>query len=341
MSKAKILLIYTGGTIGMVHNKENQSLKAFDFDALLRQIPDLQLLDAEIDTTGFPDPIDSVYMKPSHWILLANIINDKRDQYHGFVILHGSDTMAYTASALSYILRGLNKPVILTGAQLPIGILRSDARENIITAIEVASSRYTNGESVVKEVCVYFEYKLMRGNRVLKFSSQQFSAFISPNYPPLAEIGVDVNFNYDNLLPAETIDEPMQTQLNADIIAYSLFPGQSHRMLRKLIEGGEVEGLLLVTFGSGNAPKDADLESCIKFMNELNRPVVNISQCYSGRVRQDLYEAGRWLQDLGVISGKDLTREAAITKMMYILGDKKRANVFRHWMESPIAGELS
>lgn len=338
---ADILLIYTGGTIGMVQNKENQSLSAFNFDALLKQIPDLRLLDARIETTSFPDPVDSANMGPSHWILLSKILQDNRDNYDGFVILHGSDTMAYTASALSFIMRGFNKPIIMTGSQLPIGILRSDARENIITSIEIAASRYPNGEPVVKEVCVYFEYQLLRGNRVLKHSSQQFSAFVSPNYPALADIGVDVHFNYDHLLTALNIEEPMQTQLNPDIIAYTLFPGQSHRLLRKLINAGDVEGLLLITYGSGNAPKDDDLEHAISEMIALDCPVVNISQCYSGRVRQDLYEAGRWLQDMGVISGKDLTREAAITKMMYILGDQGKSNTFRHWMETDLCGELS
>lgn len=338
---ANILLIYTGGTIGMVRNKENQSLSAFNFDALLKQIPDLKLLDANIETTSFPDPVDSANMGPSHWLLLANILQDNRDDYDGFVILHGSDTMAYTASALSFIMRGFNKPIIMTGSQLPIGILRSDARENIITAIEIAASRYPNGEPVVKEVCVYFEYQLLRGNRVLKHSSQQFSAFISPNYPPLAEIGVDVHFNYDHLLPALQNNEPKQTQLNPNIIAYTLFPGQSHKILRKLVDADDIEGLLLITYGSGNAPKDGDLEHAIEQMIDQDRPVVNISQCYSGRVRQDLYEAGRWLQDLGVISGKDLTREAAITKMMYVLGDQNKSNTFRHWMQTDLCGELS
>ncbi|MCC5917075.1 MAG: asparaginase [Cryomorphaceae bacterium] len=340
MQKANILLIYTGGTIGMVRNEASQSLSAFNFDALLKQIPDVKLLDANIETASFPEPIDSAFMGPSHWILLANIVNDNRDKYDGFVILHGSDTMAYTASALSFILRGIDKPIILTGAQLPIGILRSDARENIITSLEIAASRYPNGESVIKEVCVYFEYQLMRGNRVLKFSSQQFHAFISPNYPALADIGVDVKFNYENLLSARNNNIPFQTQLCPDIIAYTLFPGQSHKFLRKLVESDEVRGLLLITYGTGNAPKDYDFEASIRSMHEADRPVVNISQCYSGRVRQDLYEAGRWLQDLGVISGKDLTREAAITKMMYLLGDEETSKSFRHWMESSLAGEL-
>lgn len=338
---ANILLIYTGGTIGMVRNKENQSLSAFNFDALLKQIPDLKLLDANIDTTSFPDPVDSANMGPSHWLLLANILNDNREAYDGFVILHGSDTMAYSASALSFIMRGFNKPIIMTGSQLPIGILRSDARENIITAIEVAASRYPNGEPVVKEVCVYFEYQLLRGNRVLKHSSQQFNAFTSPNFPPLAEIGVDVHFNYDHLLPAQQTDDNKHIQLNPNIIAYTLFPGQSHKFVRQLIDGGNIEGLLLITYGSGNAPKDIDLEGTITQMIDHNQPVVNISQCYSGRVRQDLYEAGRWMQDLGVISGKDLTREAAITKMMYLLGDQDKSNAFRHWMQSNLCGELT
>ncbi len=339
---ANILLIYTGGTIGMVQNKDNQSLSAFNFDALLKQIPDLRLLDANIETTSFPDPVDSANMSPSHWILLANILQDNKDQYDGFVILHGSDTMAYTASALSFIMRGFNKPIIMTGSQLPIGILRSDARENIITAIEIAASQYPNGEPVIKEVCVYFEYQLLRGNRVLKHSSQQFNAFVSPNYPTLADIGVDVQFNYEHLLPASDITDSIQTQLNPNIIAYTLFPGQSHKLLHQLVEIGNVEGLLLITYGSGNAPRDTDLENSIdKMINQLQRPVVNISQCTSGRVRQDLYEAGRWLQDLGVISGKDLTREAAITKMMYLLGDEEKNSAFRHWMQTNMCGELS
>jgi L-asparaginase len=345
MSKARILLIYTGGTIGMVRDPKNQSLMSFNFDALLKQIPDLNLLDVEIETTSFPTPVDSVNIGPSHWIMLANILFDHRNDIDGYVILHGTDTMAYTASALSYILRGLNKPVILTGAQLPIGILRSDARENIITSIEIAAARYPNGESIIKEVCVYFEFNLFRGNRVLKHSSEQFNAYISPNYPPLAEIGVDVHFHYDRMLNvteenASRLMENLSTTLVPDIISYTMFPGQSHRIIRNLVENGGVEALLLVSFGTGNAPRDPELEKAIEIMISNDKPVVNISQCYSGRVRQDLYEAGRWLQEMGVISGKDLTREAAITKMMYLLGNPE-ISAFRHWMETPISGELT
>jgi L-asparaginase len=345
MPEAKILLIYTGGTIGMVRNPDNQSLSAFNFDALLKQIPDLALLEVNIETTSFPNPVDSANIGPSHWIMLAKILLDNRDAYDGFVILHGTDTMAYTSSALSFILRGFNKPIILTGAQLPIGILRSDARENIITSIEIAAGRFPNGEPIVKEIAVYFEFNLYRGNRIHKHSSEQFSAFISPNFPPLAEIGVDVQFHHDRLLSVdETLSKSLlqniHTNLNSNIIAYTLFPGQSHRMLRSLVDQGEVDGLLLVSYGTGNAPRDPELELAIESMIKASRPVVNISQCHAGRIRQDLYEAGRWLQQLGVISGKDLTREAAITKMMYLL-DHPEVEAFRHWMESPIAGELS
>lgn len=336
-----ILLIYTGGTIGMIKDVYTGSLKAFDFDSLLVKIPELHLLDCSIETISFEEPIDSSNMHPKYWAEIATIIGDNYSEFDGFVVLHGSDTMSYTASALSFMLENLAKPVILTGSQLPIGDLRTDAKENLITSIQMAAL-HIEGLPVIREVGLYFEYKLYRGNRTTKLNAQHFEAFESLNYPNLAESGVHLNVNSECLWkPKPNSELILRTAMDTNIGLLKLFPGISRPICEAIFTSKLIKGLIIETYGSGNATTEPWFLELIENSVRNGLHIVNVTQCVGGSVNMGQYETSSELKTLGVISGKDITTEAALTKLMYLLGENVDKKEFKTIFETSLRGELS
>ena len=338
--KAKILLIYTGGTIGMVKDFQTGELRAFDFDKLLSRIPELTQLDCEIQSMSFESPIDSSNMNPDCWVKLAEIIETNYDQYDGFVILHGSDTMSYSSSALSFMLENLSKPVIFTGSQLPIGDLRTDAKENLITSIQIASLQ-KNGRAVIREVCLYFEYKLYRANRTTKINAEHFEAFTSLNYPTLAESGVHLRVHEEYLLKPSRKQLKVHKNLDPNIALIKLFPGVTENTLNCILTNPTVKAIVLETYGAGNAPTSKWLEKALKNAIDSGKIIVNVTQCSGGSVIMGRYQTSSHLKNLGIISGKDITTEAALAKLMFLLGTNIEAKVFKTIYEASLRGEMS
>ena len=339
--KPAILLIYTGGTIGMVKDFKTGALKAFNFDQLLERIPELHLLECTIDTYSFEEPIDSSDMKPEHWVKMTTVIEEHYDEFDGFVILHGSDTMSYSASALSFMLQNLCKPVILTGSQLPIGDLRTDAKENLITAIQIASLQKDN-RPLIQEVCLYFEYKLYRGNRTSKVSAELFNAFTSPNISHLVESGVNLKIKEEYLLKGD-LKKPLQVHPNmfSSVLILKIYPGMKQNIFESILNIPGLEGIILETYGAGNAPTENWFLTTLKNAIINGLKVVNVTQCSSGSVDMGKYETSTEMKQLGVISGKDITTEGAITKLMHLLGRGNMKNEeFKQAFENPICGEL-
>lgn len=339
--KPKILMVYTGGTIGMVKDPSSGALKPFDFSNILSNLPEAGSINCRLDTYSFPQLLDSSNINPGNWAEIASVIKDNYDAYDGFVVLHGTDTMAYTTSALSFMFSGLRKPVIFTGSQLPIGHLRTDAKENLITAVELAALRDADGQAVIKEVCLYFQHELYRGNRSTKVNAEQFNAFASPNYPPLAHSGVHLTVNREFLLPQPEEPFSLDTSLATDILLLHIFPGMSENLISHLMDYDGLKGVIMLSFGSGNAPSSQPFLDILEKKTSAGVPVVNITQCMKGAVSQGDYQVSEGLERIGVISGRDMTKEAAVTKMMHLLGGSADYREFKKLFENDLRGEIS
>ena len=340
--QSKVLLIYTGGTIGMNRNPQTGALEPFDFEHLLNNVPELAQFEMQIATYQFDPPIDSSDMSPNLWTKLAQIITDRYADYDGFVVLHGTDTMSYSASALSFMLQNLCKPIIFTGSQLPIGMLRTDGKENLITSIEIAGAKHQDGTPLVPEVCVYFNGHLMRGNRTTKQSADAFDAFESFNYPHLAEAGVQITYN-DKAIHRPDYRRQLRASLQLDpsVVILSLFPGFREDLMRHIINTPDLRAIVMRTYGSGNAPQSQWLLTTLKEAYQRGKVIINISQCLQGRVEMGRYDTGYQLQEAGVISGYDGTVESAVTKLMYLMGKYDSPEQVRKYMRQSICGEIT
>lgn len=325
----------------MIENSKTGALESFNYESMVHHVPELGKLNFNIDTVQFEPPIDSSDMHPAIWCRLASIIAEKYDDYTGFVVLHGTDTMAYTASALSFMLRNLTKPVILTGAQLPIKEIRTDGKENLLTSLEIAAAQIA-GKPIVREVCVFFENHLMRGNRTTKINAENFNAFHSCNYPNLAEAGIHIKYeNAYMLSPEEGKGMTLQNKYDSNVAILSLFPGIQEAIVKAVLETSGLKGVILKTFGSGNAPHLDFLMKYLKAATDRGIIIVNVTQCLEGMVEMDRYESGRQLLEAGVVCGKDMTIEAALTKLMILLGLNYTTEEIREQMTVSFAGELS
>ena len=337
-ARGRVLILYTGGTFGMTYDAQGV-LIPFNFSLILDHLPTLRNLALELTVISFDHPVDSSNIEPEHWQVLARLIFDHYEEHDGFVVLHGTDTMAYTASALSFMLDGLGKPVVFTGAQLPISEPRSDARENLITALEVASAK-KNGIALVPEVCIYFNYELLRGNRSKKVESMQFDAFDSGNYPPLAKAGVKIDYNFAVIRPPGKKDLRLFSGTDTNISILKLFPGIPENTVRSVLTTPGLKAVVMETYGSGNAPTVPWLLQCLQEAIAGGLLIVNISQCPGGRVMQGRYETSRELQRMGVIGGSDMTTEAALAKLIVLLGEFGPERT-RDLIREPLAGELT
>lgn len=326
----------------MGHNPKTGALEPLDFKNLIDVLPEFKQIETAVDVYPFSSPIDSSNVSPTHWATIARIVSDNYDSYDGFVVLHGTDTMAYTASALSFMLTNLTKPVIFTGSQLPIGQLRTDGKENLLTSIELAGKYTDDGRAVVPEVSIYFCGHLLRGNRSTKCSADEFTAFASFNYPHLCDAGVDFEFHNHHILTPD-FSKPMVPSYEMDtrIIVFSLFPGIREDIVRHVLSYPDLRGIVMRTFGSGNAPQFPWLQNLLSEATQRGIVIVNVSQCESGAVSMGRYDTGYHLQKSGVISGNDITVEAATTKLMHLLAHHEDPNIVRLLFSKSVAGEMT
>jgi len=340
--KPRILLIYTGGTIGMIKDYKTNALKAFDFSQIIEKIPELQQLDCSIQSVSFETPIDSSNMNTKYYIDIVEIIEEHYTDVDGFVILTGSDTMSYVASAISFMLENLQKPIIFTGSQLPIGDLRTDAKENLITSFEIASA-HKNGVPVISEVCLYFEYQLFRANRTTKISAEQFEAFASMNFPPLAKSGVHLKFNQSLIHRKSNKEQSLviRKKLVDDVVILKLFPGITNMVIESILNTSNLKGVVLETYGAGNTPNSERFIAVLKRAIQKGIKIVNVTQCKSGGVLMGRYDTSIMLKEIGVIDGKDITLESAVAKLMYLLNEHLSTTDFKNIFEKSLRGEMT
>ncbi len=337
-TRSSILMVYTGGTIGMKQDPQDLTLKPFDFSQILEEVPELQKFALRIDSYTFDPLIDSSDVKPAMWQELATLIRDRYDSYDGFVVLHGTDTMAYSASALSFMLENLAKPVVFTGSQLPIGVPRTDGKENLISAVEIASAKDADGHAMVPEVSIFFNSKLLRGNRSTKVSSEDFSAFASPDYPPLAEAGISIRYNTLAIRKPQSWDAPLEiwTSLDTRVSILKIHPGITPHLMRHFLCDPQTRAVIIETYGSGNAPSGQWFLDSVEEASRMGKVVMNVTQCLAGRVNMDLYATGKALKRAGVVSGGDMTTEGALGKLFCLLG----RNPDNEWVKARLGDDL-
>lgn len=341
--KSALLLIYTGGTIGMKQDMKDLTLKPFDFSQILDEVPEIRKFAFKIDTYSFEPPIDSSDVEPSLWQDLARLIKEKYEDYDGFIILHGTDTMSYSASALSFMLDGLTKPVIFTGSQLPIGVPRTDGKENLISAVEIASAKDEEGHPAVPEVCVCFDSLLMRGNRSTKVNSEVFRAFQSPNFPPLAEAGINIRYNNEYIRKPNDWYQSLtiNTELDTRVSILKIHPGITPEVVGNILCGKDTRAIIMETYGSGNAPTRDWFLDIVKESSAMNKIIVNVTQCLAGTVNMNIYANGKALERAGVIDGYDSTTESALAKLFYLMGKSRDNEWVKAMMSRNLKGEIS
>lgn len=341
--RSAVLLIYTGGTIGMKEDPSDGTLKPFDFSSLMEEVPELRKFGLDIDTYSFSPLIDSSDVEPSLWQSLATLIRERYDKYLGFVILHGTDTMAYSASALSFMLDNLDKPVIFTGSQLPVGQPRTDGKENLISAVEIATARDLQGKAIVPEVCIYFNSRLLRGNRSVKVNATGFDAFGSPNYPPLATAGISIKYNSSYIHYPQNGHKSfaIHTSLDTRVSILKIHPGITEQAVRDILLGSGTRAVILETYGAGNAISKDWFLRIVREADRMGKVLLNVTQCLSGDVDMDIYATGRNLKDAGVISGHDTTTESALGKLFYLMGNYDDNAKVKALLEKNLKGEIS